>query len=159
QYRTAASDAEIARQDTVQARSSLLPTLSNSTQYLGNAPNGINPNGRFVSMDGVRMYREWAVVHQDLSASALTLTPLHKAGAVEAGAEARLEVARRGLGVTVTRSYYALVVAERRYATVQHAAQEAGRFFDISEQQLRAGQVARADVIKAELQYQQQQQV
>ena len=35
----------------VQARSSLLPALSYTTQYLGNSPNGVNPNGRFVSLD------------------------------------------------------------------------------------------------------------
>src|SRR5439155_881754 len=102
--------------DRVQARSALLPAVSHSTQFLGNSPNGVNPNGRFVSLDGVQMYRSWAVVHQELSPNVLMLTPLRKAQAAEAAAQAKLEIARRGLAVTVTRNYYGLVVAQRKYA-------------------------------------------
>src|SRR5262249_8134869 len=68
------------------------------------------------------------------------------------------EVAQRGLGVTVTRNYYALVVAQRKYGAAQAAADQARRFFEITQQQQRLGQVARSDVIKAEIQFQQQQQ-
>ena len=158
QYRSAVADAEIARDDRVQARASLLPALSNTTQYLGNSPNGVNPNGRFVSLDGVTMYREWAVAHQELSANTVLLTPLKKARAAEAQAQAKLEIAQRGLGVTVTRTYYGLIAAERKYAAAQAAADQAGRFLQMTQDQQRAGQVARSDVIKAEIQYQQQQQ-
>jgi len=157
-FQSAFADARIARDDRVQARSSLLPALSATTQYLGNSPNGVNPNGRFVSLDGVKMYRAWGVVHQELSPNVLMLTPLRRARAAEAAAEAKLEIAQRGLAVTVTRIYYALVVAQRKYAATQGAAQQAGRFFEITQQQQRLGQVARSDVIKAEIQYQQQQQ-
>jgi len=158
QFQSAVADAEVARQDRVQARASLMPALSYSTQYLGNSPNGINPNGRFVSLDGVKMYRGWGVVHQELSPNTIMLTPLRRARAAEAAAQAKLEIAERGLGVTVTKNYYALVVAERKYATAQQAAQTAARFFDVTQQQERLGQVARSDVIKAEISYQQQQQ-
>jgi outer membrane protein TolC len=58
----------------------------------------------------------------------------------------------------VTRAYYALVNAERRYATAQQAVQQAARFLEITQQQERAGQVARSDVVKAEIQSRQQQQ-
>ena len=158
QFQSAVADAEVARQDRVQARASLMPALSYSTQYLGNSPNGINPNGRFVSLDGVKMYRGWGVVHQELSPNTIMLTPLRRARAAEAAAQAKLEIAERGLGVTVTKNYYALVVAERKYATAQQAAQTTARFFDVTQQQERLGQVARSDVIKAEISYQQQQQ-
>jgi len=158
QVQAASSDAQIAREDRVQARSSLLPALSYTTQYLGNSPNGVNPNGRFVSLDGVQMYRAWGVLHQELSPNVLMLTPLRRAKAAEAAAEAKLEIAQRGLVVTVTRLYYGLVVAQRKYAATQGAAQQAGRFFEITQQQQRLGQVARSDVIKAEIQSQQQQQ-
>jgi len=158
QFQSASADAQIAREDRVQARASLLPAVSYTTQYLGNSPNGVNPNGRFVSLDGVKMYRAWGVVHQDVSPNVLMATPLRRAQAAEAAAQAKLEIAQRGLAVTVTRSYYALVVAQRKYASAQTAAQQAGRFFDITQQQQRLGQVARSDVIKAEIQYQQLQQ-
>src|SRR5207253_9741784 len=136
----------------------LLPTLSNTTQFLGNSPNGVNPNGRFVSLDGVEMYREWGVAHQEFSANTFTLAPLKKARALEAAAQAKLEVAQRGLAVTVTKNYYALVSAQRKYDTAQQAAQQAQRFLDIAQQQQRLGQVARSDVIKAQISLQQQQQ-
>jgi outer membrane protein TolC len=160
QFQAAFAEAAVAREDRVQARASLLPSLSYTTQYLGNSPtpDNINPNGRFVSLDGVKMYRAWGVAHQELSPNVLMRTPLRRAAAAEAAAEARLEVAQRGLAVTVTRSYYAFVVAQRRYAGAQLSAQQASRFFETTQQQQRLGQVARSDVIKAEIQYQQQQQ-
>jgi outer membrane protein TolC len=158
QFQSAAADADLAREDRVQARSGLLPALSATTQYLGNSPNGVNPNGRFVSLDGVKMYRAWGVLHQELTANTLTLTPLRRAQAAEAAAQAKLEIAQRGLAVTVTRSYYALVTAQRKYASAQQAAQQAARFLEISQRQQQLGQVARADSVKAELQAQQQQQ-
>jgi outer membrane protein len=160
QFRSAVADADVAREERVQARSALLPAVSYTTQYLGNSPtpDNVNPNGRFVSLDGVKMYRAWGVVHQEVSPNVLMRTPLRRAQAAEAAAQAKLEVAERGLGVTVTRNYYALVVAQRKYATAQQSAQQAQRFFTATQDQQRAGQVARSDVIKAEIQFQQQQQ-
>ena len=158
QFQTAVTDANIAREDRVQARAGLYPAISYSTQYLGNSPNGVNPNGRFVSLDGVKMYRAWGVAHQELSPNVVMGTTLKRAQALELAAQAKLEVAQRGLVVTVTRSYYALIAAQRKYATAQAAAQQASRFLQTTQEQQRAGQVARSDVIKADLQYQQQQQ-
>ena len=159
-FQSATADAAIATEDRVQARASMLPNISFSTQYLGNSPTPDNvvPNGRFVSLDGVKMYRAWGIVHEDLSANVVMGTALHRAQAAEVAAQAKLEVARRGLAVTVTRNYYALVVAQRKYATAQQAAQQAQRFLTTTQEQQRLGQVARADAIKAELAFQQQQQ-
>jgi outer membrane protein TolC len=109
-------------------------------------------------MDGVNMYRSWLVAHEDLSVGTFMATPLRKAQAAEAAAQAKLEIAQRGLVVTVTRLYYAFVSAQRKYATAQLAAQQAQRFFEIAQQQERLGQVARSDVVKAEISYRQQQQ-
>ena len=158
QFQTAVADAEVAREDRVQARAGLLPGISYSTQSLGNSPNGVNPNGRFVSLDGVKMYRAWGVARQELSPNVLMGTPVRRAAALEAAAQARREIAPRGLAVTVTRSYYALIAAQRKYATTQTAADQANRFLQTTQEQQRAGQVARSDVIKAEIQFQQQQQ-
>lgn len=158
QFQAASTDADLATEDRVQAKAGLFPAFSATTQYLGNQANGVNPNGRFVSLDGVNMYRAWAVMRQDLSPSTLSATPLHRAKALEAVARAKLEVAERGLAVTVTRNYYALVIAQRRYATAQQAAQQAGRFLEVARQQERLGQVAHSDAIKAEIQSRQQEQ-
>jgi len=157
QFLAASADADLAREDRVQAKAGMLPALSATTQYLGNSPNGVNPNGRYVSLDGVKMYRAWAALHQELSPNTLMATPLRKAQAAEAVAQAKLDIAERGLAVTVTRSYYSLVAAQRKYATAQQAALQASRFLDITRRQQALGQVARSDTVKADIQYQQQQ--
>jgi outer membrane protein TolC len=157
-FLAAAADAQIAREDRVQARNSLLPTFSNSTQFIGNSASPGLATGRFVSMDGVQMYRQWLVAHQEISSNTFTGTPLLRARAAEAAAQAKLEIAQRGLVVTVTRIYYAFVSAQRKYATAQQGAQQAQRFFQIAQQQERLGQVARSDVVKAEILARQQQQ-
>jgi outer membrane protein TolC len=159
-FQTSVADADSAREDRVQAKAGLLPAVSFSTQYLGNSPTpgNVNPNGRFVSLDGVSMYRAWGVAHEEIGANTFTLSPLKRAQANELAAQAKLEIATRGLGVTVTKTYYALVSAERKYATAQLAAQQAARFLEVTQQQERLGQVARSDAVKAEIQSRLQQQ-
>jgi outer membrane protein TolC len=157
-FLAAAADAAIATEDRVQARAGLLPSFSNSTQFIGNSASPGLATGRFVSMDGVQMYRQWLVAHQELSPNTFTGAPLLRARAAEAAAQARLEIAQRGLVVTVTRIYYTFVSAQRKYATAQQGAQQAQRFFQIAQQQERLGQVARSDVVKAEILARQQQQ-
>ena len=158
QFQIALTDAQIAREDRIQAKSSLLPSLSQNTIYTGTQGNGVLPSGRYVENDGVHVYRSAPIVHQELSANTVLLTPYRRSQAAEALALARVEIAQRGLTVTVTRNYYALVTAQRKYATAQQAVQQAMRFFDISQQAESVGQVAHSDVVKAELQYQQQKQ-
>jgi outer membrane protein TolC len=156
QYRSATTDAELARQDRLQARNSLLPTFSESTQYLGTMGDTPLSTGRFVTSDGPRVWREWAIVRGDVTAGTFLKTPIKRADAAEAAAVARAEVARRGLTVTVTQRYYALVSAEHHYAIAQQAVAQAQRFYDIAQRQQRLGQVAQADVIKAEISFRQQ---
>jgi outer membrane protein TolC len=67
-------------------------------------------------------------VHQDLTANVLIGTDYKRSQAAEAIAAAKAEIARRGLTVTVTKSFYALVVAQRKYATAQEALAQAQRF-------------------------------
>src|SRR5438309_4691729 len=158
QLQSAIADAQVAREDRFQARTALLPTVNNSTQYLGNQGHGVLPTGRFVSLDGIHMYREWGIVHQEVTANTFLKTGVRRATAAEALANARVEIAQRGLTVTVTRNYYALLAAQRHYATAQQAAQNAARFLQISQQQEQAGQVAHSDVVKAQIQSEQQDQ-
>jgi len=154
---SALDDVKSAHDDRLQARNALLPTFSASSQYLNTEGNGVNTDGRFVTNDGVHVYREWLVFHQDLSPATLMGTGIHRADAAEALARAKAEIARRGLTVTVTKDYYALAVAQRKYATAQQALDEAQHFLDISQAQEREGQSAHSDVVKAQIQYEQQQ--
>lgn len=156
QYRAALTNAQIAQEDRIQARASLLPTVSYSQQYLGTQGNGKVPTGRFVTNDGVHVYRAWGVFHQDLSASSFTLAPYRRATAGAALAQAQVEIARRGLTVTVTSSYYGFISAQRRYSSAQQALQQSQRFLVLTQQLESARAVAHADVLKAQFQFDQQ---
>jgi len=158
QFRVAEMEAKISHEDRMQARNAMLPSVSATSQYLNTQGNGKTPEGRFVTNDGVHVYRAWGVFHQDLSPSTYMATNLHRADAAEAVAGAKAEIARRGLTVTVTKLYYALVVAQRKYATGQLTLDQGKHFFDVAQETERLGQAAHSDVIKAEIQYSQQQQ-
>jgi outer membrane protein len=156
QYLASVTDAQVALEDRRQAKSAMLPQLSGTVQDLTTQGNGLTPSGRFITNDGVHVYRAWGVVRQDLSPNTYLQTGYQRAQVAEAIARTRVDVARFGLETIVNRNYYALIVAQRKYATAQQAVQQAQRFLDVSQQQERLGQVARADVVKADLQYQQQ---
>ena len=150
------SDRKAAREDVVQARSERLPQLSSTWSYLGTQGNGgLVSDGRFVTNDGVHIYRAWAVLKQELSANTILGTAQGKALAAEALANAKIEIARRGLNVTVTKNFYDMVSGQRKYATAQEAVAQARRFRDLTLDQERAGQGPHSDTIKAEIQYQQ----
>jgi outer membrane protein TolC len=170
QYRSAITDFGLAREDRVQARAGLLPNLNYNNSFIYTEGTGplpaicatpnptvSCPNSRFIANNGVHEYISQAVVHQSLSLT--NFADYRRASALLAQARAKAELATRGLVVTVTQSYYGLVVAQRKYATAQRAAAEAARFLDISQKLESGGEVAHADVIKARIQSQQQQRV
>jgi outer membrane protein TolC len=153
QFLSAMNDARLAREDRLQSRAALLPSVGVRSEYLNTQGNGVLPSGRFVTNDGVHVYREWSVVHQDLSPGTLVKTAYNRANAIEAMAQAKAEVARRGLAVTVTKAYYALLLAQRKYAVAQQALDESNRILTISQNLERGGEVAHSDVVKSQLQY------
>src|SRR5271170_2529391 len=70
-----------AREDRVQARAAALPSLNAFNQYIYTEGNG-TLYGVFVANDGVHVYNEQAVVHQDLLAL-LKPSAVHAAAAAE----------------------------------------------------------------------------
>jgi outer membrane protein TolC len=156
---TAARDAASANEDRKQARAALYPSLSGRSEYLGTQGNGKLAESRFVTNDGVHVYRDWAVVHQDLSPGALSGAGVQRASAAAAAARAKLEIARRGLAATVTKNFYALIVAERKYATAQTGLEQARKSLTISQELEKGREVAHSDVIRFQLQEISQQQV
>jgi outer membrane protein TolC len=157
-FLAAANAAEIAREDTVQARAALYPSVGLRSEYLNTQGNGVFPSGRFVTNDGVHVYREWSVFHQDLSPGTWTASGYHRSASAEALARAKVEVARRGLNVTVTKAYYSLVGAQRKYASAQLALEQAQNYLTISQQLERGGEAPHSDVVKAQIQYNSQNQ-
>jgi outer membrane protein TolC len=158
QFLAAQGDAKNAHEDRLQARNAMLPSVSDSTQFLGTQGNGKTAEGRFVTNDGVHVYREWAIIHEDISPTNYMLNGLHRASVAEAIAKAKVEITRRGLTVAVTKTYYALAVAQRKYATAQQTLDQAKGFFDVTQDQERAGLAAHSDAVKAEIQFRQQEQ-
>jgi outer membrane protein TolC len=155
----AVSDAKDAKEDRLQARNAMLPTITGTTQYLGTQGDGGKiSDGRFVTNDGVHVYRAWGVYHEDLSPATLMGTAYSRAKANEAMANAKTEIARRGLTATVSKNFYAMVVAQRKYGTSQQALDQAQHFLDLAQAGEKQGQSAHSDVIKAEIQFRLQRQ-
>jgi outer membrane protein TolC len=145
----------LAKEDRVQARADLLPTLNALNQFIYTEGNG-TPSGVFVANDGVHVYNEQAVVHQDLLNIARRAS-LRRAHALEAVAQAKRDVALRGLNLTVTSDYYAIVSAARKSANAQVSLDDANRFLDITRKLQQGGEAAQADTVKAQLTAQQRQ--
>jgi outer membrane protein TolC len=144
-----------AGQDSLQARAARLPSVTAFNQYIHTQQNGA-ASGVFVANDGVHVYNEQAVVHEELL-SYVRNGELRRAMAAEAVARAKVEVAVRGLNGAVIQAYYAIVAAQRRLVNAQTAVTEAQRFFQITQQLERGGEAARADVIKAQIDLQSRQ--
>jgi outer membrane protein TolC len=154
EFRAALTDLGLAKEDRVQGRAALLPSVNYETQFLYTQGNSTS-TGRFIAANGVHEYLSEGNVHQALSLE--NIAEYRRTRAAEAVAKARSEIAARGLVSTVVEAYYGLIVGQRKYATAQRAASEAQRFLDISQKLERGGEVAHSDVIKAEIQFEQQQ--
>jgi outer membrane protein TolC len=155
EYRSALTELGLAHEDKVQGRAALLPNVNYDTSIIYTQGNKARSNTpAFIANNGVHEYMSQGNVHQEFSLA--TYGDYRKAAAAEAVAKARAEIATRGLVVTVVKAYYGLLVAQRKYGTEQLAAEEARKFLDISQKLEKGGEVAHSDVIKARIQFEQQ---
>src|SRR5712691_8366067 len=83
QFLAAVSDINAAHEDLLQAKGARRPVLSARSEYLGTQGNGEISSGRFVTNDGVHVYRDWAILHQDFTAG-LSKTAYQRAEVGEA---------------------------------------------------------------------------
>ncbi len=150
QFQAAVTDQGIAHEDKVQARAGLLPSVNFNNQFIYTEPNG-SPSGVFIANNTVHEYLSQGDIHQVIGLT--SYTDYRKAKALEAVARAKVEVAKRGLVVAVVQGYYGLIAAQRKYANVQQAASEAQQFLSLSQKLENGGEVAHADVIKAQIQF------
>ena len=149
QFQAALTEQGLTHEDQVQARAALLPSVTYNNQFLYTEPNGL-PSGVFIANNSVHEYLSQGNLHQVLGYG--IYADFRRAKALEAAARAKAEVARRGLVVAVVQAYYGLIAAQRKYANVQQAANEAQRFASLSQKLENGGEVAHADVIKAQIQ-------
>lgn len=160
-YAQAIADSKIAAAQSGIARSALLPGVVYHNQYLYTQPQHIggkpveagSSSPLFIANNAVHEYVSQASITETLSGA--LLTDLRRTEAEAAVAKARLEVARRGLVAAVVVGWYDALANQAKVLTAQQALDEANHFATISSQLEAGGEVAHADVIKANLEVQQ----
>ncbi len=150
QFQSALTDSVLAHEDKTQARDVLLPGASYLNQALYTQSNGPGNGVRYIANNAVHEYVSQGNVHETIDLAAIS--NFRRASAAAALARARAEIASRGLVVTVVQSYYAVAAAQQKLQSVQKAADEGDRFFQLTQDLEHGGEVAHSDVIKAELQ-------
>jgi outer membrane protein TolC len=141
--------ARIAREDKVQAKAALLPSVNweNGFSYTqSNGPDSLT----FVPNDGPRIYTNLANIHADVYAPGKR-ADYQMSIAAEAIARAKVEIAARGLTAVVVQNFYGMAVAQRHFNNARRSLQEAQQFVDITQKQEAGGEAAHSDVVKAQL--------
>ncbi len=149
-YNSAVTEAAVSREDKNQARNALLPNVAYNNSVIYTQGNGPGNQVRFIANNGVHEYFSQANVHEALDVA--SFAQYRAAAAAASAAKARAEIASRGLVVTVVQSYYAALAAQKKLETATRAADEGDKFFELTQSLEKGGEVAHADVIKAELQ-------
>src|ERR1700729_946004 len=133
QIYTANIAALLAHEDTVQAKAGLLPTAEGVSGFIYTQPNG-TPSGIYVPNDGPRVYTELLQLHGDVYNPAKR-AEYHRIIAAEPVAQAKRDLAERGLVATVTQNFYGMDVAQRKVANAEASLSEAKAFQDLTEKQ------------------------
>jgi outer membrane protein TolC len=141
--------ARLAREDKVQAKAALLPSVNWEHGFIYTQPNGTD-TGIFVANNGPRVYTNMANVHGDVYAPGKR-ADYQMAIAAEAIARAKVEIAARGLTAVVVQNFYTMAVAQRHYNNARRSLQESQQFVDITQKQEAGGEAAHSDVVKAQL--------
>ncbi|HEY1678591.1 MAG TPA: TolC family protein [Candidatus Sulfotelmatobacter sp.] len=149
-YQSAVTDAGIAQQDKKQAIAALLPSANYDNSAIYTEGTGINHQVKFIANNAVHEYFSQGNVHESLDVAGFA--EARRASALAAAARARQEVASRGLVATVVQSYFSVAASQEKLEAMQRAADEGDRFLKLTQDLEKGGEVAHADVIKAELQ-------
>jgi outer membrane protein TolC len=150
QIQSASISVQLAREDRKQAVAASLPSVNALNQFIYTEGNG-TASGVFVANDGIHVYNEQAIVHEEVFAF-VRRGEIRVARAAEAVGRAKADVAARGLNVTVIQDYYALADAQRKLEAASQSRKEANEFLDLTQKLEKGGEAAHADVIKALLQ-------
>lgn len=164
-YATAVADHVVAAADRTIARSALLPQVQYNNQMIytqparlahsTEIPPGSGQLPRFIANNAVHEYVSQGVVSETIGLG--VIAAYEKSNAASTLAAAKLEVARRGLVVTVVRRYYGVLAADSKLSVAEDAAKEGDRFYELTGKLEQGREVAHADVVKAHIQQQQRQ--
>jgi outer membrane protein TolC len=159
QFQAALVNAGVLHEDAKQARNALLPTVAydNSALYtqgtgasVAAVQAGLATPVIFIANNAPHEYVSQANVHEAIDMAAVG--NWRRASAAAAVARAQVEIAKRGLVFTVAQNYYKVGAAQHKLETARTAAGEGDKFFQLTQKLEGGGEVAHADVIKAELQ-------
>jgi outer membrane protein TolC len=163
-YATAVASTGSARLDASISRSALLPNAAAHGQYLYTQPNGVfNSAGqtgsqaapRFIANNAIREYAAQILVNENISFAAAA--DYRRAGALAAQATADLESAHRDLISRTVALYFNVLSSTDKVEVARRALNEAKAFDDLTQKLENGREVAHADVVKADLAFQQRQ--
>jgi outer membrane protein TolC len=149
-FQLAVTNAGIAHEDKKQALASLLPSVAYDNSAIYTQGTGVNDTVKFIANNAVHEYISQANVHEAFDLAAFS--DFRRKGAAAAVAKAQAEVSSRGLVVTVVQDYWNMAAAQLKLEALQKAANEGEGFLKLTQELEHGGEVAHADVIKAELQ-------
>ncbi|HTC54952.1 MAG TPA: TolC family protein, partial [Candidatus Sulfotelmatobacter sp.] len=146
------------------SKAALLPSVVYHNQALYTQPNGqmnqvvqggAQASPIFIANNAVHEYVSQASISETVGLKQFADAQVAAANAARASAE--LEVARRGLILTVVSLYYSVSASETREHVLEEAFREAQSFTELTQKRETAREGAHADVVKAQLQQQQRQ--
>ena len=150
--------------DSYLSKAALLPSVVYHNQALYTQPNGqmnqvvqggAQASPIFIANNAVHEYVSQASISETVGLKQFADAQVAAANAARASAE--LEVARRGLILTVVSLYYSVSASETREHVLEEAFREAQSFTELTQKRETAREGAHADVVKAQLQQQQRQ--
>jgi len=145
-------------------KAALLPSVMYHNQVLYTQPKGqtnqVVQSGTqaapiFIANNAVHEYISQASINETVGLKQFADAQVAAANAARASAE--LEVARRGLILSVVSLYYSVSALETKQHVLEEALHEAQSFTDLTQKREAAREGAHADVVKAQLQQQQRQ--
>lgn len=137
------------------ARSSFLPQAQFNNGFTYNSPSsGATEPGKasFIALNGIHEYQSQATTAWELDTSGRLRAALARARADQQIAAADLAIIERDLKRAVTGAFYRVLLARRLTTANREVLQEAESFAERTRAMYRAGEVAQADVAKAESQ-------
>src|SRR5271157_6059630 len=149
QFQSALTELGLAREDRVQARAALLPSVNYGTSFIYTQPNG-SAAGVYIANNGAHEYISQGIAHEALGFA--SVPDYQRAKAAHALAQAKAETAASGLVVTVVQAFYGLLTAQAKTVSTAQASGEAQYFLDLSKKLEAGGEVAHSDVVKAQIQ-------
>ena len=148
-FQAAVTDLGLARENRIQARAGLLPGVNYTNSFIYTQGNR-TPSGVFIANNGVHEYLSQGIAHEGIGPAQIADYQL--TAVAVALAQAKNEVAARGLMVTVVQNFYGYIATQSRTITAQQVMDEADHFLDNTQKLEQGGEVAHSDVVKAQIQ-------